>query len=251
MIVWLTRPRRRALPLARDLKRRGLRPLMIPAMRIEGIVRNPALAAFAGQNADMAIFVSAEAAERCQNISAAPPIPAFAVGNATLRALRAIPAFAPRDEAPGDAEALLALPALRAAAAQRLTIAVVGGIDEEDPDTLSPRLCAGLRELGATPLPLPVYRRLPPRIGSLPSPPPRMSAAVAYSARTAANMLKMAASDSGWLVALPLFVIHPQIERAARNLGYQDIRLAAPADMANEIEKALKATRGSDEAGTA
>ena len=244
--VWISRPRRRAKLLAEELKKLGLRPVIKPALRLLAAKDSKPLKQFAArpQNFDIAIFVSEEAAYRIQNIQKTPPakntpLPAFAVGPATLKTVAAIPSFAAQNAPAGDGEALLRLPQLQTKNIKDKKIAVVGGISGEDSNSLSPFLCGELRARGAAVFLIAAYRRLPPsaaetagmaKIGELAAN-RTLRAAVAYSGGTAAAMLQMTAPNNAWLKRLPLFVIHPQIAAATKKMGYQNAILA-PAEAA-------------------
>lgn len=249
--VWISRPRRRALPLARALIKHRLTPFLMPAMRIVAVEKSAAVKQFLNRphDFDLAVFVSEEAARRCHPLlsaAAKTPLPALAIGAATLTALRMIPALTASDETAGASDSLLRLPCLRAAQIDGKKIAVIGGLSGDNPHSLSPQLCAALTARHARVSPLAMYRRLPPLPHNKVTQQPAagiLRAAVAYSGDTAANMLAMTAPDNAWLKNLPLFVTHPQIAAAAQKIGYQTPQLApaATAAMAARIARQLMA----------
>ncbi|MBE8158605.1 MAG: uroporphyrinogen-III synthase, partial [Betaproteobacteria bacterium] len=205
------------------------------------------------QNFDLAIFVSEEAVYRLQKLPPAKgaPLPALAVGPATLKTLAKIPGFAAEDAPAGDGEALLKLPQLRAVNIENKKIAVLGGIDGGGLDSLSPQLCRALRNRGAAVFPIAAYRRLPPSASDIAAAAEiaqlvanrTLRAAVAYSGETAAAMLKMVAPNAALIKRLPLFVIHPRIAAAAKKMGYENVRCApaAAAEMVRQIAQDLQA----------
>ena len=242
--VWISRPRRRAVSLARELRSLNITPVVHPAMRIVEVEDKDALDMFLSrrQHADMAIFVSEEAVRRCRKMTtAAAPLPAFAVGAATSAALSTLPAFNNVGTGEGDSESLLRLSSLQEVKGQ--TIAVVGGVNE-DGGGLSPPLCEALQKRGANVWKVAAYCRLPalPNAELITSGNSgELSAAVAYSGDTAAHMLAMVLPDNDWLLRLPLFVIHPNIAAAAKSMGYHRPIVAPPAadEMAANIARLL------------
>ena len=238
--VWIGRPRRRALPLARQLQKRGLTPLIKPAMRICKLKKGEdgAMQSFlqAPKKFDRIIFVSEEAVRRVDEFFQRPfsggiPIPTLAVGETTRAAANRLAALAVAAESPGDSDSLLRLSCLQADSIAGKNIAVVGG-ESNLPNSLSPTLCSELQKRGARVVAAAVYRRLPP------PPAPDVAeclrdgivqAAAAYSGETAANMLAMVGGGASILKNLPLFVMHRRIAAAAKNLGYRK-PILAPAD---------------------
>ena len=128
--VVITRPRPAAEALAQELERAGARPFVFPALAIEPAEPSPALEAALSQlsRADLAIFVSANAAEH--GLAAArrhgpwpPRCRAAAVGEATARALRNsgfAAVISPRER--HDSEGLLALEELKAVDGRHILI---------------------------------------------------------------------------------------------------------------------------------
>ena len=250
-MVWLSRPRRRAILLARALQQHNIQPLLKPAMRIVNIVEHAndktedsliEQLMHCPQTFDLAIFVSEEAVHRLRQLS--PPknasLTALSIGAATQQAAATISWLATKETPGGDSEELLKSPWLQPPNIKDKKIAIIGGTNGDDIKTLSPLLCESLQQRGAHIFPIAVYRRLLP-------PPDKMlatlaaaktiHAAVAYSGDTAANMLQMTAPNNEWLRQLPLFVIHPKIAAAAKKLHYKNpiIAAAAPDKMAKQI----------------
>ena len=93
--VWVSRPRRRAFALARELRKQKLIPVLHSAMRIVAAPNNHFRLLLSQPNFyDLAIFVSEEAAYRCRKLNSESPIPCLAIGDATFAAAEKIPACA-------------------------------------------------------------------------------------------------------------------------------------------------------------
>lgn len=245
--VWVSRPRRRTLPLARALRRHNLTPIVKPAIRIVAAKQRDSLNQFVARLRffDLAIFVSEEAAHRCRDITPPnSPLPSLSVGAATFAAVKKNPAFAAIETSADDSDSLLRLSHLQNIAEKK--IAVVGGISGEDADSLSPKLCRGLQKRGAKISRVAAYRRIPAppdaEISRLVSE-KTLRAAIAYSGDTAANMRAMLAPlqrDS--FLRIPLFVIHRNIAAAAQKAGFRDVHIAPPdaEKMASQIAAHLQ-----------
>ena len=242
--VWISRPRRRAVILARELKKLEIIPVIRPAMRIVGISEKESLNMFISRerHADMAIFVSEEGVRRCRGMtSSGNPLPVFGVGAATTAALSSIPGFNIAGTGATDSESLLKLQLLQEV--RDKTIAVVGGVNK-DGGGLSPPLCEELQKRGANVWEVPTYCRLPSlpdsglsKLGGM----GELTAAVAYSGDTASYMLEMNPSDNDWLRRIPLFVIHRNIAETAKSLGYHQpiVSPSSAEEMAGFIAKHL------------
>ncbi len=259
--IWISRPQKRALPLAKALQQHNLVPHIKPAMCIGNIVTGQSLQTFlqSPQTFDLAIFVSEEAVQRLQKklrklppncffkSSDSSPIAALAIGDATKTALSKLPIFDVQNEIGGDSQTILNLPYLNPTAIAGKQIAVFGG-ESEKPDSLSPTLCTTLRQRKATVSAIALYRRLPPHADDSMeklAATDMLHAAISYSGDTAAYMLAMTAPNNHWLLQLPLFVIHPHIAAAAKKMGYQNIQLAAAdsGEMAASIADYLQKQR--------
>lgn len=234
--AWVSRPRRRAVALARALQRQGVRPYLRPAMRIASASQCDVVAGFLHNPCqfDLAVFVSEEAVRRCRAADAGRGrLPALAVGRATLAALSSLPAFAAMTDPAGDTDALLRLPYLQSNNIRGKSVAVIGGLSEDHPDSLSPRLLQGLRERGAQVTGVAVYQRVfaPPNVQTAEFVQSgKLRAAIAYSGETVLRMCEMCAPYQDALFYLPLFVIHDNIAVVAEKRGFQDVRMA-PADV--------------------
>ena len=230
--VWIGRPRRRAIALARELRKHNLSPLIKPAIR---------LAAAANDNFhrlltqphfyDLAIFVSEESARRCRHCTETEsPIPALAVGRAAQAAAESLPICAPIHAHVRDGDSLLQLPRLRARQLAKKKIVITGGISGDNIRSLAPQLCRELQRRGAEVFPAVAYRRIPAppddilaaQIGET------ICAAVAYSGETARCMAAMVGAQKSRLLRLPLFVSHPNIAASATKTGFCDVRIVPP-----------------------
>jgi len=227
--ILIARPRRQAQALAERIRAAGGEALVFPALEIEPFAPDErARGALAGLGAaHLAVFVSVSAVEHgLALVRAAGGWPAalgaVAVGSATASALRAqgiervlVPAHG------GDSEALLALPELQNVSGQRIVIfRGVGGRE---------LLANTLRSRGARVAYVECYRRGKPALevgpvierlhgGAL-------HAVVAASGEALANLVELLPAPA--LRALPLAVTHPNVARAAHDLGFRRIQVAA------------------------
>lgn len=246
--VWLSRPAGRADKLAAEFAQCGLQAVLVPAMEIGDLTDSAdraALGAYAAdlQNFAASVFTTAEAARRVGAFFAAAPLPpaarnppALAIGRATAEAVPVIYRLLETPKAVWDSGALLRLPHLQADKIRDAAVAILGGKDSKPP---SPRLIDGLRERGGKAQFIPCYERRAANaaaageINAL-----RQSgelvAAVAYSADSLRYMAQMLAPEK-WLENFPVFVIHPNIARVAKEAGFTKIFTAKPKDLPQKI----------------
>lgn len=214
----VTRPRRAAEWLAAELAREGARVLVFPALELEEVEPSPgsreALANLA--RADLAIFISANAAERGLALARrAGEWPAHvrvaAIGEATADALRNS-GFAHVISPVGrhDSDALLERPELQAV--EGLHIIVFRGVGGRE------RLREVLEARGARVQPVECYRRVRPGADAAPLLAAlkrgEVQAVSVLSAETLANFVAMAGPEAGpGLARAALLVPHPAVAR--------------------------------------
>jgi uroporphyrinogen-III synthase len=227
--VLIARPRRQAQALAERIRAAGGEAVVFPALEIEPLAPDePARGTLAGLGAaDLAVFVSVSAVEHglaLMHVAGGWPagLRAAAVGSATASALRAqgiervlVPAHG------GDSEALLALPELQDVGGQRVVIfRGVGGRE---------LLATTLRSRGAQVAYVECYRRGKPALDVRPVVERLRSGAlhavVAASGEALANLVELLPAPA--LRALPLAVTHPNVARAAHDLGFRCVQVAA------------------------
>jgi uroporphyrinogen-III synthase len=231
--IVVTRPAHQAAPLARSIEEAGGRPILFPAIEIRDIED---LAPFYGvvdelEEFDLAVFVSPNAAERAIGlILARRALPRglrlAAIGAGGVRALAArgvTDVIAP--EGRYDSEALLELPEV--AGARRVAIFRGGGGREY--------LGEALRARGASVTYAECYRRSRPDL----DPGPLLEAwargaidAVTVTSSEGLRNFSEMVTDAGRaaLQRTPLFVTHPRIAQAARELGVRTVVVTGPAD---------------------
>jgi uroporphyrinogen-III synthase len=226
--IIVTRPVRQAAGLAAQLAALGATPIIFPASVILPPADSSALArAHASlENYDLAIFVSANAAEYGVPAQGGWPahVAVFAPGPGTATALHAagLPA-AQIPQASYDSEGLLALPALNEIAGKRVLILRGGGGREVLGDTLQGR--------GAQVDYVDCYRRAAPQSGAdglaevLRD--GRAHALTLTSSEGLDNLCALLAPDALHLLrALPAFVPHSRIATHAEELGFEAIATA-------------------------
>jgi uroporphyrinogen-III synthase len=233
--ILITRPAAQSRQLAHLVAQAGGEPVLFPAIEIAPLAPSPQAAALLARldACDLAVFVSANAVTHgLPLIQAAGGWPArlraVAVGAATAAVLRAHgidQVVAP--QAAADSEALLALPEMQAV--RGLHVIVFRGVGGRE------LLAETLRSRGAEVDYIECYRRLKPRDdpGALRR---RLQGAgllhavTAASAEALANLVELAGPQGPRLLALPLFVPHGNIVKAAARLGFRLIHVTDPGD---------------------
>jgi uroporphyrinogen-III synthase len=221
--IIVTRPARQAAGLAQQLAALGATPIVFPAIVIlPPEDRAPLDRAHAALSTyDIAIFISANAAE--YGVPAAWPanVAAMAPGPGTAAALvsTGVPAVRIPDTT-FDSEGLLALPELADVAGKRVIIFRGGG----GRGTLGD----ALRERGAAVDYVDCYRRAPPQTGSAGLAEVlrgrRAHALTLTSSEGLDNLCALVAADArGLLQRLPVFAPHPRIVLHARALGFDAV----------------------------
>ena len=243
--VLVARPRRQAQALAEGIRAAGGEPLVFPVLQIEPVAPDAqargVLRALGAVR--LAVFISANAVEHgLPLVRAAGGWPAgltaAAVGAATAAALRAQGVHRVLVPAHGaDSEALLALPELRDVEGQRIVIFRGVGGRELLADTLRGRgaqvIYVECYRRGKAPLDVgPVIERL--RAGAL-------HAVVAASGEALANLVELVPEPA--LLELPLAVTHPNVARAAHDLGFRRVQAVAGGE-AGLLDALVAATRG-------
>ena len=233
--VLITRPKHQSGPLADLVRHNGGEPVLFPTLEIQPVDPTLEMQAILERLAefDLAVFVSINAVQHAmpliRRLGGWPHgLRAAAVGQGTARELRAqgvADVLLPGDGA--DSEALLARPELQAVAGRRIVIfRGVGGRE---------LLAESLRQRGANVVYVECYRRRKPVVdptllrdriecGAL-------DAVIAASAESLQNLLDIAGGElAAKLVALPLFVVHPNIAQSARALGFHDVIVTEASD---------------------
>lgn len=233
--IVITRPVDQAQALATLLSRNGARPIVVPAIEIQDLEDSSALNAAidALDGYDLAIFISPNAAAKgCEAIRARRNMPSrlrvAAVGGGTAAALKALgvrAVISPHEGA--DSESLLRVPELQNVAGARIVIFRGVGGRELLRETLIAR--------GAQVDYAECYRRVRPEIdvasllqswnaGDI-------DAVVVTSSESLRNLHDLLGPGGrARLAATPVFVSHARIAETARELGMQDVVIAAPAD---------------------
>jgi len=228
--IALTRPREQADGLAQRILQLGGIPLRFPLLEIAPPADPQPLRAQLNRLAEfqLAIFISPNAvryglaALREAALPLPPTLQFAAVGQGSAQALFdggiRSPVLAPTGQS--DSEALLALPQLRDVARLHVLIFRGDGGREWLADTLRAR--------GATVEYAECYlrRAAPINVTELLAARP---AALTLTSSEALTHLWQAADQAArqQLVSLPLFVLHPRIGEAARELGWQAIHVTA------------------------
>jgi len=214
--IVVTRPRATSEALAAELAREGARVWRFPALALEDIEPDAALQARLASlaDADLAIFVSANAVERgmalVRRFGRWPAgLAAAAVGEATAQALRdegVAQVIAPRER--HDSAALLQLPRLQSVRGERIVVFRGQGGRSELKETLEAR---GARVEYAE-----CYRRVKPQADAAPLVAAlgrgEVSAVSVLSAETLENFLAMVGADAAAaLHSVALVVPHPNV----------------------------------------
>ena len=235
--IVVTRPREQAAPLCEGIAALGGRAVAFPLLEIVELPDQPELlAALAAlDSAALAIFISPNAvafglrralAERAWPTGLA----VAAVGQGTARALRERGLAQVVVPPSGfDSEALLACPELSAAALAGRTVILFKGEGGRD------LLASTLAERGATVLPAPCYRRLPPA-GDLAAlrklaDAGQLDGLVVSSSEAVRHLEALLASrDRKLLERCVIFCPHPRIATAAGAVGARKVCLTSPGD---------------------
>ncbi len=240
----VTRPREQAAGLAARIEAVGGRPLLYPAMEIDGPADRAAAERIVDrlETYDLAIFISPTAVQKALELMR--PRRRWPAGVRTAAVGRASRAELERQGIGGaiapdtgaDSEALLARPELAHVAGKRIVIFRGEGGRELLGDTLAQR--------GASVDYAECYRRSAPRQ----DPAPLLDAwargavhAVTSSSSAGLGHLATALGEAGAarLRATPLFVSHARIADAARRLGAREVIVAGAGD--EEMVQALVA----------
>ena len=233
--IVVTRPAHQAAHLAELIRAAGGRAILFPVIEIVEVEDLQPLLALIDRldEFDLAIFISPNAVNKAMNlIKARRALPTHlqlaAIGRSGVRELRHF--GVPTVIAPAarfDSEALLELPALRDVAGKRIVIFRGDGGRELLGDTLTARGAAieyaecyrrGRPQLDATPL-LKAWARN------------EVHAITGSSSEGLRNLYDLVGKlGQSWLKKTPLFVPHPRIEQAARELGLATVVLTAQGD---------------------
>ena len=233
--IVVTRPAHQAAHLAELIRAAGGRAILFPVIEIVEVGDLQPLLALIDRldEFDLAIFISPNAVNKAMNlIKARRALPAHlqlaAIGASSVRELRHF--GVPTVIAPAarfDSEALLELPALRDVAGKRIVIFRGDGGRELLGDTLTARGAAieyaecyrrGRPQLDAAPL-LKAWARN------------EVHAITGSSSEGLRNLYDLVGKPGqSWLKKTPLFVPHPRIEQAARELGLATVVLTAQGD---------------------
>ena len=233
--IVVTRPAHQAAHLAELIRAAGGRAILFPVIEIVEVGDLQPLLALIDRldEFDLAIFISPNAVNKAMNLIKArralpPHLQLAAIGRSGVRELRhfgitAVIAPAARF----DSEALLELPALRDVAGKRIVIFRGDGGRELLGDTLTARGAAieyaecyrrGRPQLDAAPL-LKAWARN------------EVHAITGTSSEGLRNLFDLVGKlGQSWLKKTPLFVPHPRIEQAARELGLATVVLTAQGD---------------------
>lgn len=235
--IVVTRPRAQAGSLCDGIAALGGQAFAFPLLEIVELPDTPELAtALAGlDSAALAIFISPNAAAfGLRRVLAQRVWPASlavaAVGQGTASALREL--GIPRVVVPVsgfDSESLLACPELSAEVLAGRTVLLFKGEGGRE------LLAATLTERGATVLPAPCYRRLPPagEVGELRAlaAAGRLHGLVVSSSEAVRHLdALLAPADHALLETCVIFCPHPRIAAAAAAVGAKKICLTSPGD---------------------
>lgn len=235
--VLVTRPRAQAAALCAAIEAAGGEAVLFPLLEIVPLLRDEACerALDALPDARLAIFISPNAVDF--GVAAAlargpwpAGLPVAAVGQGSARALRERGFSSVVVPADGfDSEALLACPALSAGALSGAKVLLFKGEGGRD------LLAQTLAERGATVLPAPVYRRLPPEgdFGDVlaMADDGRLDGVVLSSSEAVRHFgTLIPPTQRAFLEVTPMFCSHPRIADAARVIGCRRIVIAEPGD---------------------
>lgn len=233
--IVVTRPEQQAEALAGMIRAAGGRPLLFPVLEIlDTADLQPLLDVIDRlEQYQMAVFISPNAAMRAMNqVVARRAWPATvrvaAVGKGSVKELRRFgleQVIAPARMA--DSERLLALPELQDVAGKRIVIFRGDGGRELLGDTLRAR--------GAQVEYVECYRRARPGVDAAPLLKAwarnEVHAVTVTSSEGLRNLFEMVGKlGQSWLRRTPVFVPHPRIATAARELGCSQVIESAPGD---------------------
>ncbi len=236
--IWISRPSARAQLLAAHCRESGLKPLCYPAITITPVATTDACVQRYFKQIKqykLSLFISADAAHYISNYiddqlawsgDNNQLLYAVAIGKHTATALHsAYTLVATPPDSISDSLHLLTTLSLTPPA----IVAVIGGNNQSN-DMPSPPLCEALHKQGIGVEPIVCYQRsiAPPnnelsQLGNSGG----VNAAVAYSTETLTAMLAMIHPYTDWLLNTPLFVIHSNIEKAAKQLGFKKIMVVS------------------------
>lgn len=239
--VVITRPSGTASSLAREVRRRGGSPLLLPGLSLHGADRptEAAAALDAALGDDLLIFTSPAAVRfAARLVSLRTRATVFAVGQGTARALRRHGVQAPLAPAlRQDSEGLLEHPLL--AEPRGLRVALIGAPGGRGV------LRATLAERGVHLREVHVYQRGMPRwqarhfraLEQLPG-----DACVLLSSAEALGNLQQGLPARAWaqLLAADAVASSERLAEAARSAGFSRVRLAASALSADLLEAAAR-----------
>jgi uroporphyrinogen-III synthase len=228
--IVVTRPAHQAADLVELIAAAGGYAILFPTIEIVAVSESQALTELIDRldTFDIAIFVSPNAVSQAMRLIRArrelPPRLALAtIGRGGVRELERYGATRVAAPARFDSEALLDLPEMREVAGKRIVIfgrELLG-------DTLTAR--------GAAIEYAQCYRRTRPHVDATPLLKAwernDLHAITATSSDGLRNLVELVGkSASPWLRQTPLFVPHPRIEHAARELGFATVVLTAQGD---------------------
>ena len=232
--IVVTRPAHQAAHLAELIRAAGGSPILFPVIEIAAVDDPQPLLALIDRldEFDLAIFVSPNAVNMAMTLvkarRALPPHLGFAaIGRSSVRELGHFGLTGVIAPARFDSEALLELPAMQAVAGKRIVIFRGNGGRELLGDALAAR--------GATIEYAECYRRGRPQAGAAPLLEARsrheLHAVTVTSSEGLHNLFELVGGpDRPWLRKTPLFVPHPRIEQAARELDFATVVLTAQGD---------------------
>ncbi|MFN7087616.1 MAG: uroporphyrinogen-III synthase [Burkholderiales bacterium] len=233
--IVITRPAHQAQPLAELVRAAGGNPIFFPVLEILDAGDLKPLTALIDRldEFDLAIFISPNAVNKAMNLIAARrALPAglriAAIGQGSVRELRHFgitDVIAPQKKF--DSEALLELPQLKAVTGSRVVIFRGDGGRELLGDTLAAR--------GAQVEYAECYRRGRPNLDAAPLmrawARDELHAITVTSSEGLRNLFDMIGKlGQTWLRRTPLFVPHPRIAAAARELGLTIVIETEPGD---------------------
>jgi len=232
--IVVTRPAHQAADLVELIAAAGGYAILFPTIEIVAVSESQALTELIDRldTFDIAIFVSPNAVSQAMRLIRArrelPPRLALAtIGRGGVRELERYGATRVAAPARFDSEALLDLPEMREVAGKRIVIFRGEGGRELLGDTLTAR--------GAAIEYAQCYRRTRPHVDATPLLKAwernHLHAITATSSDGLRNLVELVGkSASPWLRQTPLFVPHPRIEHAARELGFATVVLTAQGD---------------------
>jgi uroporphyrinogen-III synthase len=237
--ILVTRPAQSNAKLAELIQAAGGEAILFPTLEIVGIADSAPLYAIIDrlEQFDLAVFISPNAVEKGMTLIRSkrelpPAIKIAAIGRGSANALmRQGVSGVLVASAGNDSEALLALQELQQVAGWRVVIFRGEGGRETLADELKRR--------DAEVTYAECYRRRKPESqqesGSAPlqalGESGKIAAITATSTESARNLRDMLGENGwAWLKRTPLFVLHPRIAAAARELGWEQVIVTGPGD---------------------